>query len=147
MPGYPLNLDSALLPSVNPTGAPGGDFERIDVNPDMFGGAVARSLEGLGQGLEKVSSTGFEIARQRKEIEDRTNAAQLHSDFSNQATDLSSQFLALKGGAAQKALDEHKANLQSLSRDTISQASDPYTKQLLTAETLRTLDDQYRLAA
>jgi len=147
MAGYPINLDSALLPSRDPTGAPGGDFENIHADSDMFGGAVARSLEGFGQSVEKVSNEGFQIARQQREIEDRTRASDLHSTFTNQATDLSSQFLQLQGAAAQRALPEHKKNLEGLYNDAIANAPDPYTKQMLMQETRRSLDEQYKLAS
>src|SRR5882672_3895445 len=147
MAGYPLNLDSALLPSRDPTGAPGGDFENIHADSDMFGGAVARSLESFGQSVEKVSNEGFQIARQQREIEDRTRASDLHSTFTNQATDLSSQFLQLQGAAAQRALPEHKKNLEGLYNDAIANAPDPYTKQMLMQETRRSLDEQYKLAS
>ena len=53
MPGHAINFTP--YPTVNPTGAPSGDFERIEANPDAFGGAVARSEEKLGQGLEHAS--------------------------------------------------------------------------------------------
>src|SRR5882672_7311820 len=147
MAGYPINLDSALLPSRDPTGAPGGDFENIHADSDMFGGAVARSLESFGQSVEKVSNEGFQIARQQREIEDRTRASDLHSTFTNQATDLSSQFLQLQGAAAQRALPEHKKNLEGLYNDAIANAPDPYTKQMLMQETRRSLDEQYKLAS
>src|SRR5882672_5966267 len=92
MAGYPLNLDSALLPSVNPSGAPGGDYEHIDVSPDMFGGRIARSLEGLGQGVEKVSNTAFDVATQQKENDERTHAAELHTWASKQINQENADF-------------------------------------------------------
>jgi hypothetical protein len=46
----------------SPIGAPGvSDYERIETNPDMFGGGIGKAAEGLGRTLEKVSQDAFSV--------------------------------------------------------------------------------------
>jgi hypothetical protein len=71
MPGYALNIDP--LPSVAATGAPGDDFLHVQATPEMMGGAIARGLQGLGQGLEKASSEGFETATHLAQFHGKVN--------------------------------------------------------------------------
>ena len=144
MAGHPLDIDP--LPSVNPSGAPSG-FEQIHASPEMFGALTARATEGFGEGIEKLSNTGFQIAQQQREMEDKTRGAELHSQFSDQVTDASEQFLELKGAASLRAYPDYKRKVDDLLEQTVSQAPDPYTKQLVMQEARRTRDMQYRLAA
>jgi Phage tail lysozyme len=71
MAGYSLNIEP--LPTVEPIGAPGNDFEHIQATPEMFGANIARSLGALGQGVEKASSEGFEVATQVAQFQGRVN--------------------------------------------------------------------------
>jgi hypothetical protein len=43
-----LNIDA---PTVEPSGAPSGDFEQIHTSPEMFGGFGAQVAEKFGTGL------------------------------------------------------------------------------------------------
>lgn len=46
----------------SPIGAPGvSDYERIETNPDMFGGGIGKAAEGLGRTLQKVSQDAFSV--------------------------------------------------------------------------------------
>jgi hypothetical protein len=145
MAGYALNIDP--LPTVEPIGAPGGDFMHVQASPEMFGGTIARALGTLGQGLENVANTGIDVARAQREMDDRTHGAELHTWFADQATGETEKFLEMKGRAAPDALEAHKASLNGLFNQALSQAKDPYTKLLLQQETRRTMDYQYQIAA
>jgi len=66
------HLDSACC-HARSTGAPGGDFENIHADSDISVVPFARSLEGFGSKCREVSNECFfQIARQQREVEDRT---------------------------------------------------------------------------
>jgi hypothetical protein len=54
-------FDYNPVPEVAPTGAPGGDYFRIQSSPEAFGAPVGRGLQTLGQGVEKAEGFGFDI--------------------------------------------------------------------------------------
>jgi GH24 family phage-related lysozyme (muramidase) len=145
MAGYPLSYDPA--PSVNPVGAPGGDYERIQASPDMFGAAVGRAVQGFGQAAEKASDTGFSVLEHVQSMDDRTHAAELHSWFSDQASDLTSQYLEKRGREAKTALPDYKASLQSLFDQAKGQAGNRDTEMVLQQQTRRYMDYYYNMAA
>src|SRR6266852_429590 len=145
MAGYPLNLES--VPTVNPIGAPGNDYERIDARPEAFGGGIARALGGLGEGIEKVSNTGFQIAEQKKEMDDKTHAAELHSWGSDEWSKNSGQYLTLEGRASVSGLAGYKQKNQEILDNMASQAGDPYTKQIIQQQSRRVMDSHNDMAA
>lgn len=139
-------LDYDPSPSVNPSGAPGGSL-RIDANPDAFGGAIARSLSTVGQGLEKASSEAFSVAEQQEKMDSRTHAAELHSWQSDQVTNAQEKFLQLHGKAALEALPDFKTQIDSIHKEARSQAGNPFTAQIIDQEGRRLTDTAYAGAA
>ncbi len=63
------------VPSVAPTGAPGGDYENISASPEMFGGLTAQALQTAGQGVEHAAEAGFNVLAFQDKInaDDQTN--------------------------------------------------------------------------
>lgn len=145
MASHALDYDSA--PSVNPAGAPGNDFERIDARPEQFGALTARALGTVGSGLEKASEEGFSVATQQAQMDARTHAAELHSWQSDQTTDATEKFLSLRGKAAEMARPAYKEQIEQIHNDALSQADNPFTKQLVNSEGRGLIDRNYALAA
>jgi hypothetical protein len=59
------------FPDENPRGAPGGDYQQISTNPNMFGGSTARALETFGTGLEKAGTQAVDVATEQQEIQNK----------------------------------------------------------------------------
>jgi hypothetical protein len=51
------------VPSVAPTAAPPDDYQRIQVNPEEFGGAIAAGEEKAGQAAVQAATDLFDIAQ------------------------------------------------------------------------------------
>lgn len=130
------------LPEQNPQGAPGGDFQRIDSNPNMFGALGAKAEQQLGQGIEKAGNTGIEIATEQNQIQNKLHAADVKSWYADQTTDLHTKFMSLSGRAALDALPEYKKNLGDLRGQALDKVSSPQSKAMLN-ESLTTMQDQY----
>lgn len=130
------------IPDENPAGAPGGDFQHIDSNPNMFGGFGAKAEEQLGQGVEKAGNTGLEIATAQNEQQNKIHAADVKSWYADQTTDLHTRFTALSGRAALDALPEYKQKLGELKQQALDKVPSPDSKAMLN-ESLTTLQDQY----
>lgn len=145
MASHPLEYSSA--PSINPSGAPSGDQQRIATNADMFGGAVAGGLEKLGSGLEKAGNTEVDLASQQAQIDNQTHAAEVHSWQSNQTTDAQEKFLSLKGKAALDALSDYKKQIDDIHQQAREQAGSPYAARLIDEQGRRLVDSSYSGAA
>lgn len=143
MARFPLETDS--VPTVNPAGAP-DVHQRIDASPDAFGAAIGRGLQGFGQGLEKASSVGFEVAREQEQMDARTHASEVHTWESERVTEAQEQFLAKKGKAAQMALPEFRTRIDEIHKEARDQAGNRYTEQLIDTEGRR-LGDVARAGA
>lgn len=139
-------LDYNPYPTVTGTGAP-NDFERIDARPGAFGGHIATGLQQLGQGVQKASQEGFNYLEKSQRMDDVTHGAELHSWFSNEATNLSEEFLEKKGKAAKDALPEYKKSLQDLFDQAKSQAGNLDTQNLLQRETRAQMDRLFGLGS
>jgi GH24 family phage-related lysozyme (muramidase) len=139
-------LESDSVPSVNPTGAPDAR-ERIDVSSEAFGGSIGKALGNLGQGMEKVSETGFAIDSLKQSMEAKTHASELHSWTSDQVTDEQSKYLSLKGKAALEALPQFKTRIDEITKEARDQAGNPATAQLVDSENRRLRDVAYSGAA
>jgi hypothetical protein len=144
MASHAIDFDSA--PSVNPTGG-STPAMRIDANADQFGGAIARSLGSVGQGLEKAGQVGFDLVQQQSIYDSKTHAAELHSWQSDQVTDAQEQFLQLRGKAALEALPDFKKKIYDINSQTRSQAGNQFTSQIVDAEGRRLTDTAYAGAA
>jgi GH24 family phage-related lysozyme (muramidase) len=137
------------LPEQSPAGAPGGDYQHIDTNPDMFGGfgakakaAYGQGLENLGGGIVKAADTGIEIATEQNQLQNKVHATDVKSWYADQTTDLHTKYMSLSGKAALDALPEYKKNLQDLKQKALENVPSPATKAMLN-ESLTTLQDQF----
>src|SRR5262249_54245430 len=123
------------LPEVQPTGAPSGDFQRINSSPDMFGALTARGLsaevqglekfgsgmQGLGTGLERAGTTAIDIATEQNQLQNKIHATDVKSWYADQTTDMHSKFMSLSGRAAIDALPEYKKRLGELREEALGQ--------------------------
>lgn len=133
-------LEYEPFPSLNPGGAPGGDFQNIHASPDMFGAGVGKAIEGLGEAGVKASSTGFDLLSQQAGMDAKTHAAELHSWFTDQASKITEPFLEKRGRAAKAGLEDYQNGLKDLFEQAKSQSGNPATTQLLQSETRRVMD-------
>lgn len=142
------------LPEEKAAGAPGGDFQRIDSNPDMFGGfgakakaAYGQGLENLGGGIVKAADTGIDVATQQAQMDAKTHANEVHSWQSDQVTNAQEEFLKLRGKDAEMALPGFKKQIDDFHTQARSQAGSPYAAQMVDAEGRRLTDVAYSQAA
>jgi hypothetical protein len=76
MGSHPLNYES--YPEVQPQ-AGGLARETISATPEMFGAAIGRGLETLGQGIERADSASFDVATEQEKQHGQIHAAELHT--------------------------------------------------------------------
>jgi hypothetical protein len=120
MPGsHPLNYEP--YPGVNPTGAPGDDYLRIQADPNAFGLSVAkgqealgRGEEALGQGIEHAGNVGLEAATARQNLQNEVHATSVNTWLNNKITDRWSKFSLLQGRAALDGLPQYKKDIEDL---------------------------------
>jgi len=135
------------FPDENPQGAPGGDYQQINSNPNMFGGASARALSSFGEGLQKAGNTGIDVATEQAQMDARTHADELHSWQSDKVTDAQEKFLQLRGRAALDGLPDFKAQIDQIRQDAAGQSGNAYTQRLVESEGRRLTDIAYSQAA
>ena len=119
MGSHPLNYEP--YPEVQPQ-AGGLARETINATPDMFGAAIGRGVEKLGQGIEHADNAIFDLATEQEKQHGQIHGAELHTFFSDKATDLSEKFTELKGAAALNALPQYKQDLNDLYSQVDQQA-------------------------
>lgn len=137
--GHILEVD---VPQAEPTGAPGGDFQRIQSSPEAFGGAVAGAEREFGAGLEKVGHTGLDILTDWNTKQNDLHAAEVNTWYADRTTELHSEFMNLKGKAALNGLPDYKQRLSTLRQEALEQAPSLQEKHHLT-NALTSLQDQY----
>jgi hypothetical protein len=76
MAGHPLNYEP--YPEVTPQGGPGAQ-QNIHADPDMFGAAIGRGMQTLGQGIQHADDEGFDVATMQARQDDQTHANEVHS--------------------------------------------------------------------
>ena len=140
MPGAPHILD-ITSPQVQPTGAPGNDYERITASPEDFGAIKGKAFEKLGQGIEQASNEASDVWIQQQRMDNQVHASELHSWFSDQGTDLVSKFYTLEGRAGISQLPDYKQQLQKFQDQAVQQAgNNPELKALVATNTRNTMD-------
>lgn len=145
MPGHALNYEPYA--SVNPTGAPANDYERINADPNAFGARIAKATEAFGGAVEKASSTGFDVEEQRQAQLNKVDASDRLSKASDAFTDESAKYGTLQGHAALLGIEDHKAKLKGIYDDALANSSNPAVKTMLAESAGRTLDRYYDYAA
>jgi muramidase (phage lysozyme) len=144
MPGH--QIDFQPFPSVMPSGAPGNDYEHIEARPEMFGGLLARGTQTLGQGIEHAGEAGLDYLTERNTLNNQIHASELHSDFSDKATDLVTKYSQLQGRSALDALPQFKSDLADLQKQAEGQAGSLQTRQMVSQNTRRSMDWFYGIA-
>jgi|SRR5579862_7460388 len=128
------------VPEVSPIGAPGGDYQHIEATPEMFGGLIARSAERLGQGVESAGEAGLGYLTEKQNLNNQIHASQLHSWFTDQATDLVTKYSQLQGQSALNALPKFKQDLQNLQQQAEAQAGSDQARTMVATNTRRSMD-------
>jgi GH24 family phage-related lysozyme (muramidase) len=141
---HPLNYEP--YPEVQPQ-AGGLAHQDIHADPDMFGAAIGRGLQTLGQGIEHADNEGFDVATEQERQHAQIHGAELHTYFSDKATDLTEKYTELKGAAALNALPQYKKDLNNLYGQVDEQAGSPYVKGLLAQNTRKEMDWFYQSGA
>src|SRR5882724_8713835 len=113
------------IPEQNPQGAPGGDFQHIDTNANMFGGYGAKAAETFGAGLEKAGVAGMEIATEQNQIQNKLQAADVKSWYADETTKLHSSFMSMSGRTALDALPDYKEKLSALRGQALEKVPSP----------------------
>jgi soluble lytic murein transglycosylase-like protein len=137
------------LPEEKATGAPGGDFQHIATDANMFGGFGAKALqtfgsglENLGSGLSKAGDAGLDIATHQQEMQNEVHASEVNTWLADRITDRHAQFATLEGRTALDQLPKYKQDLDDLYKQSMDQASSPSEKVML-AKSGRYLTNQY----
>ena len=144
MASHPLVYDP--YPQVNPSGGPDAR-QYIHADPDMFGAAIGKGLNQIGQGVEKADDAGFDVATMVAKQDDQTHANELHSWQSDQVSNAQEKFLTLKGKDAEMALPAFKKQIDDIHQQARSQAGNPYTAQQVDTEGRRLTDAAYAQSA
>jgi GH24 family phage-related lysozyme (muramidase) len=144
MAGHPLNYEP--YPEVTPQGGPGAQ-QNIHADPDMFGAAIGRGMQTLGQGIQHADDEGFDVATMQARQDDQTHANEVHSWQSDQVTNAQEKFQTLRGKDAEMQLPAFKQQIEQFHRSAREQAGNPYTQQLVDSEGRRLTDVAYSQAA
>jgi hypothetical protein len=144
MAGHPLSYEP--YPQVNPSGGPDAR-EQIHTDADMFGGAIGRGLQTLGQGIEHADNEGFDVATMQAKQDDRTHGNEIHTWLSDRVTDAQEKQLTLRGKDAEMALPAFKQQIQGYQRQAREQAGNPFTAQIVDDEGRKLTDLAYSQAA
>lgn len=144
MASHPLNYEP--YPEVNPAGGPEAR-QTIHADADMFGAAIGRGVEKLGQGLEHADNAVFGVAEMQAHQDAQTHANELHSWHSDQVTNLEEGFMKLRGKDAELALPTFKQKIDDIHQQARDQAGNPVTAQLVDSEGRRLTDAAYAQSA
>lgn len=144
MASHPLNYEP--FPQVNPSGGPEAR-EQIHTDPDMFGAAIGRGVQTLGQGIQHADNEGFDVATMMAKQDDQTHANEVHSWQSDQVTSAQESFLKLRGRAADDALPGFKKQIDDIHQQARAQAGNPFTAQQIDTEGRRLTDTAFSQAS
>src|SRR5258708_6636305 len=137
--GHILDIN---VPTVNPAGAPGGDYERIDPSPIDFGGGIGQAQEKLGGAIGQASETVSNAAVARQQLTNEVHSSEVNTWLADKITDKYSDFSKLEGRAALDGLPAFKKDINDLYQQSYSQAGSP-SEQAMIAKSGRYLADAY----
>jgi hypothetical protein len=133
MPEVPL-----LYPTVEQSGG-GASPVRIDTPIQAFGGGVGAALEHLGVTAEHSADEIWQRAIQMKDLQNRTEADNLDSQFALESGKLHAEFSALKGvNAGPKAFEDYSSRLDQLRQRLRGTATNPMVQRLYDTQSRRT---------
>lgn len=130
------------VPTVAPTGAPGGR-ENISASPEMFGGLIAQGEQKLGQGIESVGKEGLSYLDAKQHLTNEISASETNTWLAKNLTDKFNDFGRLQGKAAQDALPQFKQDTEDLYKKSIENAGDNLQMKAMLAKSGRFLTDAY----
>lgn len=114
---HPLNVDP--FPSVQPTGAPDNDYQRIDTSPEMFGAAGARALQVVGKGVEKAADATMDAEVARQTLNNEVHANEKLTWLAQEGSQRVEKFKQIEGKSAAMQLPQFQNDLQQLMKDTL----------------------------
>ena len=127
MPTAPHILD-VDLPEEKPAGEPavrGGDYQHIETNPNMFGGAFGHAEQSLGEGVTRAADTGLQILTQKAELQNDVYNVDLNSQFNNDLSNLHAKFMNFEGRAASDNLPGYQQQVDTIKKNYLSQQTSP----------------------
>lgn len=133
----------AELPSLTPSGAPGGDYEQIQATPAMFGALKGQALEKFGGGLEKAGSALADAAESRALLNDEVSANDSSVTGMQGYTKLWSDFGKIQGRASQDALPQFQKDIEETYQKTVESAPNLKIKAML-SRSMRSMADYYQ---
>ena len=136
-------LDFGQTPTVNPTGAPGNDYQSIQANPDAFGASVGKASEGLGTADVQAGVTGLDALTARQNLQNETHATEVQTWTADQLSDRYSQHEKLQGKAAMDDLPNFKQDIADIQKRAIGQAGSDASRELIAKATAPLLDKYY----
>ncbi|HEX4044007.1 MAG TPA: hypothetical protein VHY10_20090 [Xanthobacteraceae bacterium] len=135
-------LDVEQYPSVAPTGAPGDDYQRIQTSPEMFGGAIARGEEKLGQGVENVGEAGLQTLTARQGMLNEVHGTELASRAADSLGNAYADFSQLQGKAAVDGRPAYEKRVDDILQQALSQAPS-LQERVMVSRTLEYLGSRY----
>ena len=123
------------FPTVEPTGAPGGDYLRIPSSAEMFGGFPAAAEKEFGGGLEKAGTAALDYSVQTARLQDQIYGSQVTADFTNKGNDLTSGFTQLQREAAVRGYPAFQKQLLDLQKQAEEAAPNLYTRAMVAQQT------------
>lgn len=129
-------------PSVNPSGAPSNDYQRIDAQAESFGGTVAKGLSSLGQSGVQASQNILDAETAKAHLANELYANDASVPGMQEYTKIWSDFGKLKGAAADAAVPDFNKQIEDAYQRTVKSAPNDQARQLL-ATPMRTMADYY----
>ena len=123
MASHPLPYEP--YPTINPSGAPPGDFENIHATPEMFGGLIGAATEKLGGGLEKAGETATSAAILQQGVLNETQITNADTAHSKELSDLTADYKSKEGLAAVYARPKFDADVAALRQKYLQTLPNP----------------------
>jgi len=112
MAGHPLEYDVA--PTVNPSGAPSGDFEHIEAGPEHFGGLIGQSEQKLGAGVTQTGEAGLGVLTQYQGMLNETMSTNAETSYMTDLGKLTGAYRSKEGLDAVAAQPQYQKDVADL---------------------------------
>lgn len=121
---------------VTPSGMP-DNYQRVSADPDVFGAASGRALQGLGRTLQQSGDVLADAAVRHQAQVDENTATDASTAFMEKASALYGDFSQKQGREAYDAFPAYKKQLDDLWNQSVAGMQSPQAKRLFTQGTRR----------
>ena len=143
------------LPSTSPREAPPDDYQRVNVSPEQFGGAIGKGVQQAGKGIEDLGNDFFQTAAFQEKInaDDQINGfltnhnAVLYGDPTKHTVGPDGQpvpdtgFMGLEGRAASDHREDALKTLEDTRRKGAENLKSPQAKLIYDQQIRRMMAD------